>query len=143
MTERFIEGFTLSDEFLCPTDYSDAPKDYNRCVPSLNHCAVETFDPYSAEIPLNIQIMSRILEDQQMLRFNCLGDFSLKSHLRTFCTCCDTSPSGTLNLLRKIRIATGQTITIPDETTIREFFIRNPDITLSIPGDLSCLSPIP
>jgi hypothetical protein len=33
-------------------------------------------------------------------------------------------------MLRKIRILTGQMITIPDETTIREFFIRNPDITL-------------
>jgi hypothetical protein len=49
----------------------------------------------------------------------------------------------TLNLLRKIRIGTGQTIIIPDERTIREFFIRNPDITLLIPRDLSCLSSIP
>jgi hypothetical protein len=37
--------------------------------------AVETFDPYPAEIPLNVQMMSQILEDQQVLRFNCLGDF--------------------------------------------------------------------
>jgi hypothetical protein len=54
----------LSDEFPCPDDYFDAPKDQIRYVPSLNHNAVETFDPYPAEIPLNVQIMSRILEDQ-------------------------------------------------------------------------------
>jgi hypothetical protein len=46
-------------------------------------------------------------------------------------------------LLRKIHIGTGQIITIPDEMTIREFFTRNPDITLLIPRDLSRLSPIP
>jgi hypothetical protein len=43
---------------------------------------------------------------------------------------------------RKIRIGTGQMITIPDETTIRVFFIRNPDITLLICRDLSRLSSI-
>jgi hypothetical protein len=69
---------TLSDEFPCPDDYSDAPEDQIRSVPSLHHDAIETFDPHPAEIPLNVQIMSRILEDQQMLRFNCLGDFFLK-----------------------------------------------------------------
>jgi hypothetical protein len=31
-------------------------------------------------------------------------------------------------------------ITIPDETTIREFFVRNLDIALLIPRDLSRLS---
>jgi hypothetical protein len=61
-------------------------------------------------------------------------------YLRTFCVCCDTSPSGTLNLLRKICIGAGQTITNPDEMIIHEFFIRNRDITLLIPRDLSCLS---
>jgi hypothetical protein len=50
---------------------------------------------------------------------------------------------GILNLLRRIRIGTGQTITIPNEMTIRELFIRNPDITLLIPRDLSRLSLIP
>jgi hypothetical protein len=35
-----------------------------------------------------------------------------------------TSPSGTFNLLRKIRIVAGQTITIPDETMSREFFFE-------------------
>jgi hypothetical protein len=34
-------------------------------------------------------------------------------------------------------------ITIPDETIIREFFIRNPDISLLIPGDLSRLLSMP
>jgi hypothetical protein len=46
---------------------------------SFDHDAVEAFDPYPAEIPLNVPIMSQILEDQQVLWFNCLGDFSLKS----------------------------------------------------------------
>jgi hypothetical protein len=50
---------------------------------------------------------------------------------------------GPLNLLRKIRIGTEQTITVPDEMIIHEFFIRNPDITLLIPRDLSRLSSIP
>jgi hypothetical protein len=66
---------TLSDEFPCPNDYFDAPEDQIRCVSSLDHDAVETFDPYPAEIPLNVQNMSRILEDQQMLQFNYLRDF--------------------------------------------------------------------
>jgi hypothetical protein len=50
-----------------------------RCVPSLDRDFVETFDPYPAETPLNVQIMSWILDDQQVFRFNCWGDFSLKS----------------------------------------------------------------
>jgi hypothetical protein len=66
---------TLSDEFRCPDDYFHAPEDQIHCGPSLDHDAVETFDPYLAEIPLNVQIMSRIPENQQVLRFNCLGDF--------------------------------------------------------------------
>jgi hypothetical protein len=66
---------TVSDEFPFPDDYFDAPDDQIRCVPSLDHDVVETFDPYPAEIPLNVQIMSRILEDHQMLRFDCFGDF--------------------------------------------------------------------
>jgi hypothetical protein len=65
----------LADDFPCPGDYFDAPEDQIRCVPSLDHDAVETFDPYPAEIPLNVQIMSRILGDQQILRFNSLEDF--------------------------------------------------------------------
>jgi hypothetical protein len=44
----------LSDEFLYPDDYFDAPKDQIRCVPSLDHDAVKTFDPYPTEIPLNV-----------------------------------------------------------------------------------------
>jgi hypothetical protein len=66
---------TLSDEFPCPDNYFDASEDQIRCVPCLDHDDVQTFDPYPAETPLNVQIMSRILEDQQMLRFNCLRDF--------------------------------------------------------------------
>jgi hypothetical protein len=66
---------TLSDEFPCPDDYFDAPWDQIHCVLSLNHDVIKIFDPYPAEIPFNVQIMSRILEDQQMLPFNCLGDF--------------------------------------------------------------------
>jgi hypothetical protein len=61
---------TLSDEFPCPDDYFDPPDDQILCVPSLDHDVVEAFDPYQA-----VQIISRILEDQQMLRFNCFGDF--------------------------------------------------------------------
>jgi hypothetical protein len=53
---------TLSGEFLCP-DVFDAPEDQISCVPSLDHDAIEIFDPYPAEIPINVQIMSRILED--------------------------------------------------------------------------------
>jgi hypothetical protein len=66
---------TLSDKFPCPDDYFDAPEDQIRCVPSLDHDVVKRFDPHPAEIPLKLQIMSRILEDQQVLRFNGLGDF--------------------------------------------------------------------
>jgi hypothetical protein len=66
---------TLSGEFPCPDDYLDALGDQIRCVPSLDHDAVERFDSHPGEIRLNVQIMSRILEDQQMLRPNRLEDF--------------------------------------------------------------------
>jgi hypothetical protein len=55
---------TLPNEFPCPDDYFDAPEDQSHCVSSLDHNAVEICDPYPAEIPINVQIMSRILEDQ-------------------------------------------------------------------------------
>jgi hypothetical protein len=54
----------LSDEFPCSDHYFDAPEDQIHCVPSLDHDAVETFDPYQADISLNVQIMSRVIEDQ-------------------------------------------------------------------------------
>jgi hypothetical protein len=44
-------------------------------------------------------------------------------YLTTFRAWSDTSPSGSLNLLRKIRIGTGQTITIPHEMIIHDFLI--------------------
>jgi hypothetical protein len=43
----------------------------------------------------------------------------------------------------KIRLGAGQAVTIRDEMTIPEFFIRDPDIALLIPLDLSRLSSIP
>jgi hypothetical protein len=44
----------LAKELPCPDDYFDAPKDQIRCVPSLDHDNVETFDPYPGQIPLNL-----------------------------------------------------------------------------------------
>jgi hypothetical protein len=69
---------TLSDEFPCPDDYFDTPEDQIHCVTNLDHDAVETFDPFPAVIPLSVQIMSQIFQDQQVLRFNCLGDIILQ-----------------------------------------------------------------
>jgi hypothetical protein len=69
----------LLDEFPCSDDDFDAPEDQMRCIHSLDHDPVETFDPCPAEIPLNVQIMSRILEDQQMFRFNSSEISFLKS----------------------------------------------------------------
>jgi hypothetical protein len=66
-----------------------------------------------------------------------------KLYIWTSCACCDASPSGTSNLLRKIRVSDRWTITIPYETTIQEFFIRDPDITLASPRDLSRFSSMP
>jgi hypothetical protein len=66
---------TLSGEFPCHDDCFDAPEDQIHYVPCFVHDVVETFDPYSAEISLSVKIMSRILEDQQLLPFNCLGEF--------------------------------------------------------------------
>jgi hypothetical protein len=70
-----LSDANLSEEFPCPDDYFHAPEDQIRCGSSLDHSAVGPFDSYPTEIPLDVQIMSLILEDQQMLRFNCLGDF--------------------------------------------------------------------
>jgi hypothetical protein len=66
----YLPNASLLNEFPCPDDYIDTPEAQIRCVPSLDHDAIETFDPYPAELPLNVQIISRILEDQQVLRFN-------------------------------------------------------------------------
>jgi hypothetical protein len=66
---------TLSGKFPRPDDYFDVPEDQIRCVPSLDHNGIETLDPYPAQRPLNVQIMSRILENQRVLPFNCLRDF--------------------------------------------------------------------
>jgi hypothetical protein len=87
--------------------------------------------------------MSQILGDQQVLQFNCLGDFFPQVTISGPIVPVATSPSGTLNLVRKICIDTRQTITIPDETTICEFLIRNPDMIFLIPRDFSRLSSIP
>jgi hypothetical protein len=67
-------GASLSDELSYPDDCLDAPEDPIRCVPNLDHDAFEIFDLYLAEILLDVQIMSWILEDSQVLQFNCLGD---------------------------------------------------------------------
>jgi hypothetical protein len=72
---------TLATELLCPDDYVDAPEDQIDCVPSLDHDAVEIFDSGPDEIPLNVQIMSRVFGDQQVLRFNCLGDVVPQSYM--------------------------------------------------------------
>jgi hypothetical protein len=66
-----------------------------------------------------------------------------KLYIRIFCACCDASPSGTSNLLRKICVSNWWTIAIPYETTTHKFFIRDPDITLAIPRGLSRLSSMP
>jgi hypothetical protein len=71
---------TLAKEFPYPNDDVDAPEDQIDCVPSLDHDAIEIFGPCANEIPLNVQIMSRVLEDQQMLQFNCLGDIVPQSY---------------------------------------------------------------
>jgi hypothetical protein len=71
----------LAKELPCPDDYIDAPEDQIDCIPSLDHDTVEKFDPCPDEIPFNVQIMSWILEDQQMLRFNCLRDIAPQSDI--------------------------------------------------------------
>jgi hypothetical protein len=71
---------TLAEELPCPDDYVDAPEDLIDCVPSLDHDVVKIFDPCPDGISLNVQIMSRVLEDQQLLRFNCLGDIVPQSY---------------------------------------------------------------
>jgi hypothetical protein len=54
---------TLSEEFRCRDGDFEAPDDI-RCIPSLDHDPLETFDPDAAEVSLNVQILSRILEEQ-------------------------------------------------------------------------------
>jgi hypothetical protein len=72
---------TLAKEPPCPDDYVDAPEYQIDYVPSLDHDVVEIFNLCPDEIPLNVQIMSRVLEDQQVLRFNCLGDIVSQSYI--------------------------------------------------------------
>jgi hypothetical protein len=38
-----------------------------------NHDAAQIIDPHPAQTGLNVDIMSGILEDRQVLQFNCLG----------------------------------------------------------------------
>jgi hypothetical protein len=72
---------TLAKELPCPDDYVDAPDNQIDCVPSLDHDVVGIFDPCPDEMPLNVQIMPRVLDDQQALRFNCLGDIVPQSYI--------------------------------------------------------------
>jgi hypothetical protein len=58
---------TITKELPCPDDYVDAPEAQIDCVPSLDHDAVEIFGPCPDEIPLNVQIISRVLEGQEVL----------------------------------------------------------------------------
>jgi hypothetical protein len=100
-------GATLGKELPCPDDYVDAPEDQIDCVPSLDHDAVEIFNPCPDEIPLNIQIMSWVLENHKVLQFNCLGDIVHQSYIsgpsvfvatllrRVLQTCCATFVSVT------------------------------------------------
>jgi hypothetical protein len=78
----------LGDDF-------DTPEDEILCVPSFDHDAAQMVDQYPAETPLNPEIMSIILEDQQPLRFDCLGDMPpgpsvpvATVHHRVIQTCC-------------------------------------------------------
>jgi hypothetical protein len=92
-------------EILCRIRFHDSliyrvphpPEDPIRSVPSLDHDAVQIFDPYPAEIPLNVQTMSRILEDQQVLRFS-LVKRSKKYQIRD-----DTLPIHVDHILRLFR----------------------------------------
>jgi hypothetical protein len=83
----------LAKELPCPDDYVDAPEDQIDCVPSLDRDAVEISDPCPNEKPLNVQIMSWVLEDQQVLQFNFLRDTVPQSYI-----------SGFLCLLRRFSI---------------------------------------
>jgi hypothetical protein len=74
-------GTTLAKELYCPDDYVGAPEDQIDCAPSLDYDAVEIFDLCPDEIPLNVQIMSRVLEEQQVFRLNCLGDIAPQSYI--------------------------------------------------------------
>jgi hypothetical protein len=55
---------TLAKEFPFPDDCVDAPEDQIDCVPSLDHDAVEISHACPDETALNVQIMSRVIEDQ-------------------------------------------------------------------------------
>jgi hypothetical protein len=74
-------GATLAKELPCPDDYIDGLEDQIDCVPGLDYDAVEIYDPCRDEIRLNVQIMSQVLEDQQVLRFNCFGDIVPQSYI--------------------------------------------------------------
>jgi hypothetical protein len=49
ITSINLSDATLSDGIPCPDDYLGAPEDQIRCVPSLDHHAIETFDPYPSD----------------------------------------------------------------------------------------------
>jgi hypothetical protein len=80
-TDDFAFTRNLIKRSPLPDNYVDAPEDQIDCVPSLDDDAVEIFDPCPDEIPFNVQIMSRVLEDRQVLRFNCLGDIVPQSYI--------------------------------------------------------------
>jgi hypothetical protein len=68
----FIEPYDALSirQLSCFDDYIDASEDDVDFVPSFEPDRYEIVDQHSVEIPLNVQIISRILEDQQELRFN-------------------------------------------------------------------------
>jgi hypothetical protein len=66
-------GTTQSHELLCPDDHLAAPEDETESPPRVEYDAAENMHSQPVDRPRNIDIITGILQDQHVLRLNCLG----------------------------------------------------------------------
>jgi hypothetical protein len=62
-----------SDGRPCPNEYFDSPEEQLDLGPSFHDDAAERIDSQPLEIPRNVSVISSILDEWQVLQFNCLG----------------------------------------------------------------------
>jgi hypothetical protein len=68
---------TLSDELSCPHDYVESPDNELDSVPKFDDDPIAMGAPQPEDIPRDTETLWRILQDPQVLIFNCLGGDSL------------------------------------------------------------------
>jgi hypothetical protein len=114
-----------------------------RCQLPLRLIFAGTVHRSQGKIPLNVHIMSRVLEDQEVLPFNCLGDIVPQSYIFR-----PSVPAATL-LCRVLQTCCAKSVSVTDERLplrMKQQFMDSLfeiRITLAISRDFGRLSSMP